>query len=68
MIYVSLSTIPQRLKDINKSIDSLLNQTFKPDKIFVNIPHKYRRFNEIISDEQIPKFDNKKEVNTERFG
>ena len=60
MIYVSLSTIPQRLKDINKSIDSLLNQTFKPDKIFVNIPHKYRRFDEIIKDKQIPKFSNDK--------
>ena len=60
MIYVSLSTIPQRVKKLNKSLDSLLNQTCKPDKIFVNIPYKYRRFNEIISDKQIPKFNNDK--------
>ena len=58
MIYVSISTIPQRLKNINKSIESLLKQTQKPDKIFINIPYKYKRFNETIEDNQIPKFDN----------
>jgi len=59
MIYVSLTTIPQRIKNINKSIDSLLNQTKKPDKIFLNIPFKYRRFAETIKDEEIPKFASK---------
>ena len=58
MIYVSLSTIPQRLKHLNESVTSLLKQTRKPDKIFVNIPFKYKRFNETIKDNQIPKFDN----------
>ena len=58
MIYVSLSTIPQRLKNLNKSVESLLKQTRKPDKIFINIPYKYRRFSESIQDNQIPKFDN----------
>ena len=58
MIYVSLSTIPHRVKNLNKSIESLLKQSQKPDKIFINIPFKYRRFAEIISDDQIPKFDN----------
>ena len=57
MIYVSLSTIPQRLKHLNESVNSLLNQTRKPDKIFVNIPYKYKRFSETIEDNQIPKFD-----------
>ena len=57
MIYVSLSTIPQRLKNLNESIKSLLKQTRKPDKIFVNIPFKYKRFVETIEDIQIPKFD-----------
>ena len=56
MIYVSLSTIPQRIKNINRSIDSLLSQTKQPDKIFINIPNKYERFNEIVNDGQIPKF------------
>ena len=59
MIYVSLSTIPQRVKDLSKSIESLLKQTKKPDKIFVNIPLKYRRFKETIDDYKIPKFNNK---------
>ena len=58
MIYVSLSTIPQRVKNLNKSIESLLRQSQKPDKIFINIPFKYRRFTETINDNQIPKFNN----------
>ena len=58
MIYVSISTIPQRLKNLNKSVESLLKQTQKPDKIFINIPFKYKRFSETIENDQIPKFDN----------
>ena len=58
MIYVSISTIPDRLKNLDQSIDSLLNQSKKPDKIFINIPYKYKRFNKTIDDNQIPKFDN----------
>jgi len=63
MIYVSLSTIPQRVKNINLSVDSLLKQTKKPDKIFINIPNKYKRFDEVVNDNQIPKFsDSRVEV------
>ncbi len=58
MIYVSISAIPQRIKYINKTVESLLNQTKKPDKIFINIPFKYKRFSEVIAENQIPKFDN----------
>ena len=57
MIYVSTSTIPQRIKNLDKSIKSLLNQSKKPDKIFINIPFKYKRFSETIKDDEIPKFD-----------
>ena len=57
MIYISISTIPQRLKNLNQSVESLLKQTRKPDKIFINIPFKYKRFRETIDDNQIPKFD-----------
>jgi len=57
MIYVSLSTIPQRLKNLNESVESLLKQTRKPDKIFINIPFKYKRFSETVKDSQIPKFN-----------
>ena len=57
MIYISISTIPSRLENLNESVQSLLNQTRKPDKIFINIPYKYKRFGETIEDNQIPKFD-----------
>ena len=58
MIYISISTIPQRIKNLNNSVQSLLNQTLKPDKIFINIPLKYKRFEETVADNQIPKFNN----------
>ena len=58
MIYVSLTTIPQRIKSLYKSVDSLLKQSKKPDKIFINIPIKYKRFKEVIDDDQLPKFNN----------
>ncbi len=58
MIYVSLSTIPQRIGNLNKTVQSLLIQTKKPDKIFINIPFKYKRFAETINSDKIPKFDN----------
>ena len=57
MIYFSISTIPSRIQNLNKSVQSLLKQTRKPDKIFINIPYKYKRFSETIEDNQIPKFD-----------
>ena len=59
MIFVSLTTIPPRVKNLYKSVESLLKQSKKPDKIFVNIPKKYERFNEVIEDDQIPKISNK---------
>ena len=59
MIYVSVSTIPPRIRNIKKSIDSLQNQTQKPDKIFLNIPYKYRRFENVVSDKDIPTFESK---------
>ena len=57
MIYISLSVIPQRLENLSLTIESLLNQTKKPDKIFVNIPFKYKRFSETIDEKKIPIFD-----------
>ena len=41
---VSLTTIPSRFSTVNKTIDSLNNQTKKPNKIFLNIPKSYKRF------------------------
>jgi len=56
MIYVSITTIPNRVENLHKSVDSLLKQSQQPDKIFINIPYKYRRFKETIDDSTIPKF------------
>lgn len=60
MIYVTLTTIPQRVKNLHKSVESILSQTKKPDKIFINIPNNYKRFSETIESEQIPKFKDKR--------
>ena len=62
MIYVSLSTIPSRLNTVEKSIESLINQSLKPDKIFLNIPKNFRRFTETILDKDIPQFPDIVEV------
>ncbi len=59
MVYIYLTTIPQRVKNLNKSVESLLKQTLKPDKIFVNIPTKFKRFKETIEESQIPNFNNR---------
>ena len=56
MIYVSLSTIPQRIKYLDKTVESLLKQSIKPNKIFINIPFKYNRFSETINESQLPIF------------
>ena len=69
MIYISITTIPSRIKSINKTIDSLVNQTLKPDKIFVNIPLEYKRFKNQIEDDEIPSLPDIVEVTRcEDFG
>jgi hypothetical protein len=42
--YFSLSTIPSRMHNISKVIESLLHQVIKPKKIYLHIPREYRRF------------------------
>ena len=62
MIYVSLSTIPSRINTVHKSIESLINQSVKPDKIFLIIPINFKRFKEKISDKDIPKLPDVVEI------
>jgi hypothetical protein len=45
--YFSLSTIPSRMHNITKVIESLLQQVIKPKKIFIHIPRVYRRFPDV---------------------
>jgi hypothetical protein len=59
-IYVSLSTIPFRFNKIYIAINSLINQSVIPDKIFLNIPINYKRFpNESILESDIIKLQKK---------
>ena len=55
-IIISLSTIPSRVDILEKVLESLINQEIKPNKIFINIPRKYQRFDETF---KVPKFLNK---------
>lgn len=61
-LYVSLTTIPSRLSTIKTSILSIVNQTVRVDKIFLNIPRKYDRFPEQMVD------DNKLTELSDTFG
>ena len=58
---VSLTTLPTRIDNINETIISIKNQTQKPDKIFLNLPHTFRRFPKIkftdIQIQNLYKFD-----------
>ena len=68
----SLTTIPSRIREVSLTIDSLIKQTKKPEKIFLNIPYKYERFPEqVISTEDLEKlsnFQNLEIVSCEDFG
>lgn len=43
-VYISMTTIPSRFKFLVETVEKLLCQTMKPQKIIINIPKKYRRF------------------------
>ena len=44
-LVISLTTIPSRMYLLNYTLDSLKNQSIKPDAIILNIPHMSVRFN-----------------------
>ena len=53
---VSVSTIPSRLININETLESITNQTLKPNKIYLNIPFNYKRFSNVkIKEEDLQK-------------
>ena len=53
IIVVSLTTSPRRINMIEKTIDSILNQSIPPDLIRINIPTIFKRTGEMYS---IPNF------------
>jgi hypothetical protein len=42
-IIVSLTTSPKRIKQIEPVLNSIINQTLKPDRIYLNLPHIFKR-------------------------
>lgn len=52
-LYVCMTTIPSRIKNIDKAIESLINQTVKPYKIILSIPKYYIRFKEHVDSQEI---------------
>ena len=53
---VSLTSLPSRIDNIEETIKSINNQSLKPEKIFLNLPYKFRRFPEYqFSEKQLSK-------------
>tara|TARA_B100000767_G_C19679689_1_gene498997 strand:- start:215 stop:949 length:735 start_codon:yes stop_codon:yes gene_type:complete len=67
---ITLTTIPSRIKTIEKTISSLNNQILKPNIIFLNIPYYYNRLNQKIDEKIVDqiRFDNVKIVRCDDFG
>lgn len=53
-VVVSLTTSPQRIHYIQSVLDSMSNQTKKPDRIYLNLPKKFLRNNTTFDD--LPQF------------
>jgi hypothetical protein len=56
-IYISLTTSPTRIDKIEHLLKSLSEQTIKPYKIVLNLPHVFKRTNQTF--DKIPEFINK---------
>ena len=51
---VSLTTIPSRINNIKPTIESIAKQSVKPNKIYLNLPNKFKRFkDEFFKEEEI---------------
>ena len=56
---ISITTIPSRINNIKPVIESFINQSTKSSLekfIYINIPKKYDRFDETITEKDIPIF------------
>ena len=55
---VSLTSLPSRIDNIGETLNSIYNQTLKPERIFLNLPYKFRRFpNYEFTNEQLSKLE-----------
>ena len=56
---VSLTTLPSRIDNIEKTIFSIQKQSIQPSKIFINLPYNFKRFkNYSFTNSQINKLNN----------
>ena len=65
-IIITLSTSPKRLNDIKETLDSMLNQSVKPTKIFINVPYVFKRTGEEYDNtklENIKNIDSRIQIN-----
>jgi len=62
-IYITLTTIPDRINNIIPILKSLEKQTPRPTKIFINIPQQSKRFgNTYLIPQKLTKFINKSKI------
>jgi hypothetical protein len=57
-IIITMSTSPKRLENIKDTLKSILNQSVKPSKIFINVPHIFKRTNETYDDAKLEDIKN----------
>ena len=55
MLYISFTTIPTRIGNISKVLDSISNQMLQPDKIIINIPKYCIRLKKFYNFKKIEK-------------
>lgn len=58
-VVISLSTIPGRIKYINRVIDSMYNQYYRADCLYVNIPYYCKRLQKKYDDKELDYIDTK---------
>ena len=65
-MYVSVASIPPRIRNgtLFKFIDSMLQQSVEVKKIFVNLPDKFERFDQLTNEEldEIRNYDEKIQI------
>ena len=57
-IIITMSTSPKRLDNIKDTLNSILNQSVKPSKIFINVPYIFKRTNESYDDKKLEDIKN----------
>ena len=58
-VVISLTTSPKRLEKIDDILNNIVNQTRKPNKIILNVPHIFKRDCSKYNEEILKKLNNK---------